>query len=238
MKRCIPDRRLQAVAELVRPGAHFADIGTDHAYLPVFLLEGGRIASAYASDIAEGPLLAAREHLSESGLLSRVLLFRRDGLSGLFCDFPAVTDIAICGMGGELIAAILSAEPRVKDPGLRLILQPMTRTPFLRRYLAREGFTVEKEVLVEDRGRLYSCIVAVYSENSRELTPIAAEVGEYHLYTDLRSPLFLRYIEEKLRAVQKKIEGLLRGGEDPSKEKEMEAALLSLLKEENACDGE
>jgi tRNA (adenine22-N1)-methyltransferase len=226
------------VAELVREGAHFADIGTDHAYLIAFLLEEGRIASAYASDIAEGPLQAARAHLAESGLLSRVLLAKRDGLSGLFSAFPQVSDIAICGMGGELIAKILSAEPRVKDSRIRLILQPMTRVPYLRKYLAREGFTVEREILVTDRGRLYSAIVAVYSGDVRELSPLEGEVGEYHLRAAERSPFFSRYIAEKLWAVQKKIEGLSRGGEDPSNEKKMEAALLSLLEGGNGCDGE
>ncbi len=232
MRRCIPDRRLQAAAELVRQGAHFADIGTDHAYLPAFLLQEGRILRAYASDVAEGPLSTASLHLSEKGLSSRVLLRQRDGLNGLFSDFPTVTDIAICGMGGELIRDILSREPRIRSSSIRLILQPMTRTSVLRTYLAEEGFSVLKELLVEDRGRLYSCILAEYSGVPYSLSPVEAEVGAYHIHDQRRSPLFFRYVKEKLRAIQKKIEGLALGGQGAPQEKEMEAALLSLLAEE------
>ena len=91
------DARLLSVASLVRRGARFADVGTDHAYLPLYLLEEGMISSAVAADIAEGPLATARANVMASGREGDVTLLLANGLSGM--DGLGLTDIAICGMG-------------------------------------------------------------------------------------------------------------------------------------------
>ena len=160
------DKRLSAVAALVRPGSRLADIGTDHAYLPVHLVQAGMCPSAIASDIGAGPLEAARRTVTENGLTSEIALRLGDGLATVTVD--EVEDIAIAGMGGETIAAILEAAPWVKDARLRLILQPMTRAEDLRRWLLTNGFSVIEEHLIIDGRHLYPVLAAEYTATTCE----------------------------------------------------------------------
>ena len=155
------DKRLSAVAALVRQGSRLADIGTDHAYLPVHLVQAGVCPSAIASDIGAGPLDAARRTVTENGLTSEITLRLGDGL----CTVSAgeVEDIAIAGMGGETIAAILEAAPWTQNEAIRLILQPMTRSEDLRRWLLTHGFTVLEEHLIIDGRHLYPVMAAQYT---------------------------------------------------------------------------
>lgn len=155
------DKRLSAVAALVRPGSRLADIGTDHAYLPVHLVQAGVCPSAIASDIGAGPLDAARRTVTENGLTSEIALRLGDGLSTVSAE--EVEDIAIAGMGGETIAMILEAAPWVQDGEIRLILQPMTRAEDLRRWLLHNGFTVLEEHLIIDGRHLYPVMAAQYT---------------------------------------------------------------------------
>lgn len=155
------DKRLSAVAALVRQGSRLADIGTDHAYLPVHLVQSGVCPSAIASDIGAGPLEAARRTVTENGLTSEITLRLGDGLSTVSAG--EVEDIAIAGMGGETIVAILEATPYIQDPRLRLILQPMTRAEDLRRWLLSHGFTILEEHLITDGRHLYPVLAAEYT---------------------------------------------------------------------------
>lgn len=155
------DKRLSAVAALVRQGSRLADIGTDHAYLPVYLVQSGVCPSVIASDIGEGPLEAAHRTVTENGLTSEITLRLGDGLSTVSAE--EIDDIAIAGMGGETIVAILEAAPWVQDEGVRLILQPMTRAEDLRRWLLTHGFTVLEEHLIIDGRHLYPVMAAQYT---------------------------------------------------------------------------
>ena len=167
------DKRLSAVAALVRQGSRLADIGTDHAYLPVHLVQAGVCPSAIASDIGAGPLDAARRTVTENELTSQIALRLGDGLATVSAD--EIEDIAIAGMGGETIAAILEAAPWVRDRRLRLILQPMTRAEDLRRWLLQNGFAVMEEHLITDGRHLYPVLAAEYTAAA----PCADEVLIY-----------------------------------------------------------
>ena len=137
--------RLRSVAGLVPPGARFADVGTDHAYLPVWLLQQGIIEHALVSDLRPGPLDRARSTAARYGLAERMEFRLCDGLSGIA---PAEADtIAIAGMGGETIAAILAAAPWVREQGCLLLLQPMSAQSALRPWLQRQGYRIEREHL-------------------------------------------------------------------------------------------
>ncbi|MBQ3133297.1 MAG: SAM-dependent methyltransferase [Clostridia bacterium] len=166
------DKRLQAVAALVRDGARIADIGTDHAYLPVELVRSGRCPSAIACDLREGPLATARRTVAEAGLSHAVDCRLGDGLRPL-CS-GEVDDIVIAGMGGETVAGILDACEWAKDPALRYIFQPMSRSEELRRYLLTNGYRIERETTVEQGGHWYVCMAAVWAD-----APIVTEESAY-----------------------------------------------------------
>lgn len=154
------DSRLASAAAFVR-GGRLADVGTDHAYLPAFLLLEGKLDRALASDINEGPLESARETLGKYRLLDRAELLLSDGLHGVEAFRP--NDITILGMGGELIASIIDAAPWVKDKKIRLILQPMTKRAELRAHLLASGFEIEDEAASEADGRIYQTLCVSYS---------------------------------------------------------------------------
>lgn len=155
------DKRLAMVASMVRRGSRVADIGTDHAYLPVYLVQAGICPGGIAADIRSGPLEAACRTVTEAGLTDVIALRLGDGLSPVVAD--EADDIVIAGMGGETIVEILSAADWVKDGRLRLVLQPMTRAEELRRWLLTNGFLITEERLVRDGHRLYPVLAAAYT---------------------------------------------------------------------------
>ena len=132
--------RLRQIAAWVRQGAHLADVGTDHAYLPVWLTLQGRVASAIASDLRRGPLDRAQETGRRYGVGDRITFRLGNGLAAVApeeCD-----TIVIAGMGGENIAQILAGAPWTADGRHTLLLQPQSRAEALRRFLAEHGFAV------------------------------------------------------------------------------------------------
>ncbi len=155
------DKRLATVASLVRPGSRLADIGTDHAYLPVYLVQAGVVPGGVAADIGVGPLEAARHTVTAAGLQEAIALRLGDGLAPIVPD--EVEDIVIAGMGGETIVSILAAAPWVQNARYRLVLQPMTRAEDLRRWLLHNGFSVLVERLVQDGRHLYPVLAVSYT---------------------------------------------------------------------------
>ena len=211
MRRLALDARLASLAELVRQGAVFADIGTDHALLPLFLLSTGKISRAFCTDINEGPLEKAKENAREFGLFDRVTFIRTDGAAAL--GNLGLTEVAVCGMGGELIADIIAAAPFLKNPNINLILQPMTRPRALREYLAKNGFEIVREVYSESGGKCYVGMLSRYTGVTVQLDLLRAELGdfaaEYH-----SSAVVKKYVDARLRALSLSAEGKMRGGEE------------------------
>lgn len=209
--------RLQMLARLVPQGAALADVGTDHGYLPVYLLQEGRIRRAIASDVSAEPLEHARRTAEEYGVTS--IDFRLcDGLSLIK---PHETDtVVIAGMGGETMVSILSAAPWTKD-GALLLLQPMTRQELLRSWLAEHGYTYEREVLVRDKGTIYP-IFQMRGGTRRPLTEAESYAG-----VALRSdPLYGDYLDHQLDRLQKQIDGLLRSGSEKNRSRAEELTAI------------
>ncbi len=181
------DKRLLCAAGMVRRGGTVADIGTDHAHLPVWLIQNGICEKAIAADIGEGPAASARRTVQEAGLGDHIDVRVGDGLTVLTPD--EATEIVIAGMGGETICEILSAVPWLNDGAdRRLILQPMTKTVELRSWLYENGFSVEEEHLIKDGRHLY-CVMAVSFTNAPPpASPLAPYIGG--LSADEGAPYF------------------------------------------------
>ena len=157
-------KRLQAVANLVTPGKRLADIGTDHGYVPIWLYEQGRIPSALAMDLREGPLQRAKEHIRMHGLDEKIKTRLSDGLEKLL---PGEADsIVIAGMGGMLVVKILTQGQAVLDSVQELILQPQSDLDAVREYLHRTGFVIVQEEMVFEEGKYYPMMKAVHGNNT------------------------------------------------------------------------
>ena len=192
--------RLRLLADWVRPGARVADVGTDHAYLPVWLVLHGRVSSAIASDLRKGPLQRAWETCRRHGAES-VDCRLCDGLSGIG---PEEADtVIIAGMGGENIAAILAAAPWTRDGAHTLLLQPMSAQPELRRWLQGHGYTILREVLAREGDTIYTLFL-VQAGPMPELSPAELWAGRQSRGEDapLRRELLDRLIAQTGRAVE------------------------------------
>ena len=166
--------RLLLTASFVRRGAVLADVGTDHAYIPAFLIKTGVISKAYASDINEGPLRNAEKTLKNENILG-VSLIISDGLQNV--PKRDISDVLIAGMGGELIAKIISECSWCADSQLSFILQPMTKADYLRKFLYSNGFEIIKESLAEEGEKIYTVILARFSGTNRQISEAFALLG-------------------------------------------------------------
>lgn len=212
----------------MRHGAVVADVGTDHAYLPIYLCQTERAAGGVASDINQGPLERAALHIGGAGLSDRIATVLCDGLAAI--ESYAPTDILVLGMGGELIARILSDAPWLKREGIRLILQPMTHPEEVRRFLSENGFSITEERIVEE-DKLYQIIGADYTGELRSLSEAECLLGRINIARggDELAALCERY----LAVFEVRRQGKLSAGADISEEERMIAA-LGRIKEEKS----
>ncbi|MDI6711106.1 MAG: class I SAM-dependent methyltransferase [Bacillota bacterium] len=181
--------RLAAVAAMVPPGRVVADVGTDHALLPIHLVREGISPRAVAVEKAAGPLAAARRAVAAAGLAERIALREGDGLAPLAPGEATV--LVLAGMGGSTMAGILEAGPDVVAAAERLILQPMDYPAAVRRWLADHGWVPVDEQLAADAGRIYQVIGAERGDG-RPLTPLELEVGP--LLLEQGHPLLREYL--------------------------------------------
>jgi len=219
--------RLFACGELVPDGAYLADVGTDHAYLVISLLKRGKIRKAVCSDINEGPLGRARANVAEAQLLDRVDFCLADGAASLEKYKPDA--YSVCGMGGELIAEIISKAPAMKSEGVSLVLQPMTRPEALRELLASQGFRIKEERYVLDAGRYYAVISASYDGVVREISKAELYFGELPKKGEHVTEERLGYIRQRAGALAKMIDGKRRGGESSEAESELLASVSEYI---------
>ena len=166
MKLPLSDRLLACCA-FIHPGDRVADVGCDHGYLSIHLLQTGIASHVYASDVRQGPLSSAKRNAEIYGITDRIAFFLSDGVQNLPRDF----DTLVCaGMGGDTMISILSAAPWLKTDSYRLILQCQSKTPSLRRYLSESGWMISREIALRDGRFLYTVMEALWQPESPKLT--------------------------------------------------------------------
>lgn len=208
--------RLRTIAAFVPQGANVADIGTDHGYIPVWLAQNGIANRIAAADINRGPLRHAEETAAQYGVTDQIHFALCSGLE--FEGSAEYDTVIIAGMGGELIASILSAAPWTKQQDTTLILQPNSRIPYLVEWLLDNGYTIVDAKLVKDAGKLYQILVVKGGEAER----IGRESDRLinRLYFLHRDPLLGEYLDTLLRRYRNAEKGMLSGKtEDPDLEK-------------------
>lgn len=153
-------KRLETVASLVTQGGVLADVGTDHGYVPIYLLQQHRIARAIAMDIGNGPLERAKEHIAMYGMGQYIETRLSDGVAALAPE--EVDSIVIAGMGGGLVIHILEAGEPVCRAAKELILQPQSELEKVRDYLNRAGYVTTAEDMVFEDGKYYPMMRVCY----------------------------------------------------------------------------
>lgn len=221
----LPDARLQSALQFVTRGGRCIDVGTDHAYLPIYLVQNGVSSGALACDVNQGPLASAREHIAAAGLCDRIETRLTDGLHGLASYAP--DDVLIFGMGGELIVRILQEAPWVKSERISLILQPMSRASVLRAYLTQNGFAIKGEALSKS-GKIYQTVYARFCGQNEEYTEEELLLGRLNVQNE--PPLFAEFVRHELSVCQNVIRGKsLSPNADLSEDRRIERILIERL---------
>ncbi len=208
------NKRLLCAASFVEKGASVADIGCDHAYLPIYLIKENIARSVVACDINEGPCETARENIRRQGLSKVISVRCTDGLCGI--EDLAPDNIVICGMGGDLIFRIISDSEYTRSNKPLLILQAMTKVNELRSSLLENGYNIVNEALVYD-DRLYEVIVCRHDGIKREWSEVELLTGRYAA----RDELYARHLDKLIKQYTVITDGKRRADIDTAKEEKI-----------------
>lgn len=210
--------RLAHLADMVTQGAVLADVGTDHGYIPIFLLEKKRIPRAFAMDIGRGPLLRAKEHIEASGLGDYIEVRLSDGVAALA---PGEADaILIAGMGGGIILHILTEGRDVISQAKELILQPQSEIARVREYLYQNGYVIDREDMVLEEGKYYPMMHILPSGrdakefSSREERQVIYRYGECLLKDS--NDILHQYLLHTLKQYEEIMENLSKQQDTPA----------------------
>lgn len=199
------DNRLKLCADFVRSGARIADIGTDHAYLPVWLCRIGRCPSAIAADINSEPLKRGQSTITKACMDGLIKTRLSDGLKGISRD--EADDIVIAGMGGEMIAKIISECSFSDDCSKHFILQPMTKGELLIEWLVNNGFKILSQDCCTASKKCYTVLLVKYTGESFKADDVYYYLGEL---SPKSNSTHLRFVEEQLKRLSKQAVGDVR----------------------------
>lgn len=222
--------RLQKIADLIKPCNCIADIGTDHAYLPVYLTISEKCNFAVASDISSGPLSRAETTVNQYGQSHRIDLRLGSGVDTLA---PNEADaIVIAGMGGIIITEIIKSRPEIFKTAKQILIQPMSSVPELRENLFEIGYEITDEYLAKEDKKIYNIISVIPCKTPAKYTP--AEIYAGKLLMDNKPEHFEEYIYLKKKQLENMIEGLKKSTIENTNSKLHES--IELLKEiETRC---
>ncbi|MEG1460720.1 MAG: class I SAM-dependent methyltransferase [Oscillospiraceae bacterium] len=226
--------RLSAISALIPFTGAVADIGTDHGYLPVWLAQQGFKGGIFATDINEGPLEHAKATAAEFGVSPQIHFQLCDGLA--LCPSAEIKTLVIAGMGGETISDIIANAPWAKENNCLLVLQPMTKSAFLRKRLFENGYRVLSEQLVRD-GAVYEILSAV---PGTDIPYSPAELLIGHRALICADPLFPEALEKLIEKTRAAIAGLsaAQRAANAEKSEELSKTLSDLLSIQNSMNKE
>ncbi len=197
-------KRLKNVADMVTKGYIVADIGTDHGYVPIYLIKNGIVPKAYAMDINEGPLKIADKNIRLEGLQDKITTVLSDGMNEMTSEMAE--SVVIAGMGGDLITDILNRGKNIK--GIKeLVLSPHKRVDIVRKYLLDNNWKITDENMVIDNNKYYTILKAVPEKEESEYDETEIMYGRLLLTT--KNPVLKKYLEKENKMyeeVLKKVE--------------------------------
>lgn len=204
-------KRMQRLASLVTEENRLADIGTDHGYIPIYLIQQKKIQSALAMDINSGPLSRAKEHIEASRLTTYIETRLSDGLCKLEAD--EADTVLIAGMGGMLMVSILNGGAHCLDTVKELILQPQSDIQEVRRWLYRHNYRIIVEDIVFEDGKYYPMMKAIHGQDEK----FSDEELYYGRTSQQRSKeVLLSYLQKKAYDGKKIQEILQKNGQEHS----------------------
>lgn len=195
-------KRLETVASMVTKGNRAADIGCDHGFVPIFLVESGISPSAVAADVRHGPLSRAKDHIKEHGLEDKIQTRLSDGLSDIK---PGEADsLIMSGIGGILMIRLLADNCETAKSFRELILSPQSELADVRRYLVENGYFIEYEHMLCDEGKFYFIFYVVGKNDEREWSEEEYRYGKDICAEDLE--IFRVYLEKEKRQYEQILE--------------------------------
>lgn len=195
--------RLKLCAEMITCDKNIADIGTDHAYIPIWLALNGKIKSALACDIKKGPLENASKNIEKYSLSNIIETRLSDGLLNIKAN--EVDEIIIAGMGGNIISNILSRCPWDNKKSKTFILQPMKYEERIREFLAENGYIIEKEKATICSGKVYTAMKVTYSGKLQKIESYEKYIGK--LSENYSYPAAQAYIKKQIKNLKNHLKG-------------------------------
>lgn len=212
--------RMKQVAGMVDPCQVVADIGCDHGYISIYLVEQGIAGHVIAMDVRTGPLSKAREHIMKKGLTDQIQCRLSDGMEGL--EVGEADTVIAAGMGGPLIIRILERGIEKGQKIKTFVLQPQSEIPEVRRYLHRIGYEIVQEHMLYEDGKYYTVIKAGRQEPVRW-----EEVGYRYgkLLLEEQSPVLYQYLQKEYQQMADLMKELQRQNTEKAKKRFRELAL-------------
>lgn len=207
-------QRMQMVADMVSKGNVLADIGCDHGFVSIYLLENGICPKVIAMDVNEGPLLRAKEHIEERGLSSYIDVRLSDGMEKLL--FGEADSVLIAGMGGRLVIKILTdCMDKAKDLK-EIVLQPQSELHLVRQFLTDTGFHIIQEDIVKDNGKFYPAMRVAWNEEKAQALS-EEELWYGPLLLKEKHPVLQEYLEKEKAKYAQIAEDIVNNGNNTDK---------------------
>lgn len=223
-------KRMLAIANFIHTTDTIVDIGTDHGFLPIYLVENGICKNAIAMDVNQGPLNRAKQHIEESKLTEKIQTRRSDGLTHLRLEEAQAMIIA--GMGGPLMMRIIRNGSEVAHGMEEIVLQPQSELEEFRKFLFLEGYDIVDEEMVLEDGKYYTIwkVISGQLKKEEDYWKLSAEARRYgRILVENKNPIFKQFLckeEQVCRQIQQQLSGSVQLKKKMTRLKEVEEKLL------------